>query len=81
MRIVSFFFLSFSFLRRFFLFFHGQNIVEICTAFVFSLFCPCFASLYLPQAALSFAPKEKKAAKEIIYNYELPVIRCSPRCT
>ena len=48
MRIVSFFFLSFSFLRRFFLFFHGQNIVEICTAFVFSLFCPCFASLYLP---------------------------------
>ena len=68
MRIVSFFFLSFSSLRRFFLFFHGQNIVEICTAFVFSLFCPCFASLYLPQAALSFAPKEKKRQKPSSYN-------------
>ena len=68
MRIVSFFSLSFSFLRRFFLFFHGQNIVEICTAFVFSLFCPCFASLYLPQAALSFAPKEKKRQKPSSYN-------------
>ena len=67
MRIVSFFFLSFSFLRRFFLFFHGQNIVEICTAFVFSLFCPCFASLYLPQAALSFAPflERKDAPNEL----------------
>jgi hypothetical protein len=44
---------------------HGQNIVETCTLFGFSLFCPCCASLYLPQAALGFAPlhRKEKAAK------------------
>ena len=43
---------------------HGQNIVETCTPFGFSLFCPCCASLYLPQAALGSAPKEKKRQKK-----------------
>ena len=36
--------------------------------FGFSLFCPCCASLHLPQAALSFAPKEKKQQNQ---NYSL----------
>ena len=35
---------------------HGQNIVETCTPFGFSLFCPCCASLHLPQAAFGCAP-------------------------
>ncbi|MBQ6865577.1 MAG: hypothetical protein IJO15_01950, partial [Clostridia bacterium] len=39
---------------------HSRNL----TLFGFSLFCPCFASLHLPQAALGSAlTEEKKAAK------------------
>jgi hypothetical protein len=40
---------------------HSRNL----TSFGFSLFCPCFASLNLPQAALGSAlTEEKKAAKD-----------------
>jgi hypothetical protein len=47
------------------LFTHGQNIVETFAKLGFSLFCPCFASLHLPQAALGFAPfhRKEKGAK------------------
>ena len=66
MRIVLFSISSFSFCAAFT---HGQNIVETCTLFGFSLFCPCSASLYLLQAALGFAPplyKEKKRQKKTV---------------
>ena len=66
MCIASFFFSSFSFCAAFT---HGQNIVETGAKLGFSLFCPCFASLHLPQAAFGFAPlhrKEKAAKKKFL---------------
>ncbi len=52
----------------------GQNIVETCTPFGFSLFCPCCASLHLPQAAFGCAPflrKEKLPKRTLKRNNAL----------
>ena len=59
---------EFLFFHRFF--YQGQNIVGIRTLFDFSLFCPCFASLHLPLAALGSAPfhRKEKGAKNKAYS-------------
>ena len=45
----------------------GQSIVKAALPLAFSLLCPCFVSLHLPQAALDSAPfheKRKSGAKK-----------------